>query len=296
TRLTTTISSAGRQQTVVQTGQWQVRNNRLVLTLTRIEGQPISYAQVFTLRGNDLTPISPRTPTTVYTRGVAPAGSGLVTGTISYNVRRTLSPNAVVTVQLLQLTGATSTQIAEQRITNPGQVPIRFAIQYNPRQINANRNYVIQAQIYENNRLAFDTTRTYYVITNGNPVSNINVLVEPVGTTPGPTTGTLRGTITYVQRHTLSPDAVVRVQLVDVTGTGPVTVVSEQTIRQPGQVPIAFTLTFDPNEINTTHSYAVQARIVENGRTTFITSRPYLVLTQGRPTTGIDIVVDPVGD
>ncbi|HEX2950783.1 MAG TPA: hypothetical protein VHV83_14650, partial [Armatimonadota bacterium] len=47
TRLTTTISSAGRQQTVVQTGQWQVRNNRLVLTLTRIEGQPISYAQVF---------------------------------------------------------------------------------------------------------------------------------------------------------------------------------------------------------------------------------------------------------
>jgi uncharacterized lipoprotein YbaY/heat shock protein HslJ len=94
-----------------------------------------------------------------------------VTGTISYLQRIALPPNAVIKVELLDLSRVGAAQvIAEQTINANGrQVPFDFELRYDPNNINSRSRYVVRAQIYENGRMRFNTTRDYLVITNGNP-------------------------------------------------------------------------------------------------------------------------------
>ncbi|NJK37440.1 MAG: hypothetical protein HC825_03525 [Oscillatoriales cyanobacterium RM1_1_9] len=106
---------------------------------------------------------------------------------------------------------------------------------------------------------------------------------------------TVSGTVTYSQRVALPPDAVVEVQLVDISlADAPAIVIDQQTIKTDGQqVPIPFTLSYNPANIDPRHRYAVQARILFEGQLRWISTTSYLVLTQGNPST-IEVVVDPV--
>ena len=58
----------------------------------------------------------------------------VVTGTVTYRERIALSPQAVVEVKLEDVSraDAAAVTIGEQTITNPGQVPIDFEIEYDP--------------------------------------------------------------------------------------------------------------------------------------------------------------------
>lgn len=105
------------------------------------------------------------------------------------------------------------------------------------------------------------------------------------------------GTVTYLQRILLPPSAVVVVQLVDISRQGaPATVLAEQSITTGGNAPpYPFTLPYDTTQIAPTNTYAVQARITVDGQLRFISTQAYLVLTQGRPTSGVEVVVDAVG-
>ena len=63
-------------------------------------------------------------------------------------------------------------------------------------------------------------------------------------------TGEVSGTLVYRERMMLSPEAVARVTLEDVTiADAPAKIVAEAEMKAPGQVPIAFTLEFDPHVI-----------------------------------------------
>ena len=106
----------------------------------------------------------------------------------------------------------------------------------------------------------------------------------------------LRGTVTYRQRIALPPNAVVEVKLVDVSrADAPAITIAEQTIQTNGkQVPIPFTLSFDPNQINPKYRYAVQARITVDGTLRWINTTQYAVLTQGNPKTNVEVVVNSV--
>ena len=112
------------------------------------------------------------------------------------------------------------------------------------------------------------------------------VLVAVIGTSacasrPG---GLVSGTLLYRERVALTPEAVVDVSLVDVSlADAPAEVIAEETIRDPGQVPIPFELEYDPARIDPKHTYAVQARITDRGRVLFRTTTAHLVLTQGHP-------------
>jgi uncharacterized lipoprotein YbaY len=102
------------------------------------------------------------------------------------------------------------------------------------------------------------------------------------------------GTVVYRQRIALPPDAVVRVTLVDVSRQDvAATVIAEQVVAQPGQVPIPFALPFDPEQIDPRFSYAVQARIEAGGRLRFVSTRSYPVITRGHPNR-VEVRVDPV--
>ncbi|MFO7169320.1 MAG: YbaY family lipoprotein [Chloroflexota bacterium] len=102
-----------------------------------------------------------------------------------------------------------------------------------------------------------------------------------------PTAATVTGTVTYRERIALPPDARVQVLLLDISRQdAPATQIAEALI-EPGarQVPIPFTLTYDPRQIDERNTYAVRATIEAGGQLLFTTTEAVLVITQGHPTT-----------
>ena len=90
------------------------------------------------------------------------------------------------------------------------------------------------------------------------------------------------GTVGYRERMALSPEAVVSVQLLDVSRADAAAItVGEQTIESPGQAPVAFAITYDPDAIDERNSYAVRAEILDRGQLIFTTDRHYPVITRG---------------
>ena len=105
---------------------------------------------------------------------------------------------------------------------------------------------------------------------------------------------TLSGTVSYREAITLSPDAVLTVELADVSRQDvSAKLLAEQIIANPGTSPIPFELSYDPDAIVPSHSYAVQARIEWEGRLLFINDTRHCVITRGCPPTVNVVVVPP---
>ena len=112
----------------------------------------------------------------------------------------------------------------------------------------------------------------------------------------GTSVARVTGTVTYRERIALPPTAVIKVRLVDVSrADAPAIVLGEQITQAAGkQVPFAFEIAFDPAKIEARYSYAVQARIEQDGKLRFISGRHYAVITRGAPD-HVDIVLRSVG-
>lgn len=97
--------------------------------------------------------------------------------------------------------------------------------------------------------------------------------------------GTVTGTVSYLQRIALPPDAVIEVKLQDVSlADAPAKTIASQKITLGNrQVPVPFELKFDSAKIDPKHSYSVRATILMEGQPRFITDKAYPVLTQGNP-------------
>ena len=111
-----------------------------------------------------------------------------------------------------------------------------------------------------------------------------------------PPTAFLTGTVTYRQRIALTPQAEVQVELRDTTAPDAAAVsapIAKQLIATPGQVPIPFSLEYDPTRILGGRSYAISARIVDRGQLQFVTETPIAVLTRGAQGP-FELVVVPV--
>ena len=122
--------------------------------------------------------------------------------------------------------------------------------------------------------------------------------VSPSGVaSPAPAaTARVTGTVTYLQRVALPPTAVVKVQLVDVSrADAPAVVLGEHVIIAGGnQVPFEFAIAYDASKIVASHTYAVQARIEDEGKLRFINDQRYAVITRGAPT-HVELVLRAVG-
>ncbi len=104
----------------------------------------------------------------------------------------------------------------------------------------------------------------------------------------------LSGTVTYLPRIALPPDAVVQVRLEDVSlADAPAVTLAEQTIPTGGrQVPLPFELRYDPARVEPRHRYSLRAEIRDGGGIllwTTDTSHP--VLSPGMPSDGVEIRV-----
>ena len=105
--------------------------------------------------------------------------------------------------------------------------------------------------------------------------------------TGGAASERVTGTVSYRERLALLPNAVVKVQLVDVSrADAPAAVIGQQIIQTDGaQVPFAFEIPYSPAEIQPQNTYAVRAWIEDaEGRMRFTTDQRYAVITRGAPT------------
>ena len=125
---------------------------------------------------------APADATLEVTSGREPNAS--VSGTVSYRERLALTPGAKLVVELRDVSyqDAAAPLIARQTISDPGQVPIKFKVEYNRDDIRSRNVYAVSAKIIEGDgRLAFTNDTAYDVITRGNPskVDMLLVLVQP---------------------------------------------------------------------------------------------------------------------
>lgn len=126
-------------------------------------------------------------------------------------------------------------------------------------------------------------------------VDGVLAPAAPATTTAPIGSGVLTGTVTYRQRIALPPNAVIEVQLADVSrADAAATILASQTITAEGkQVPFAFALKYDPAQIDSRLTYAVAARISVDGRLRWVNATRIPVLTRNAPLTGIDVLVSP---
>ncbi|MER9447652.1 MULTISPECIES: YbaY family lipoprotein [unclassified Mesorhizobium] len=89
---------------------------------------------------------------------------------------------------------------------------------------------------------------------------------------------TLKGEVMYRERIALPPNAVLSIQLADVSlADAPAAIVGERKVAPAGQVPIKFEISFDPTVIRPNMTYALQARIIADDKLLFVTDSRYQV-------------------
>ena len=107
--------------------------------------------------------------------------------------------------------------------------------------------------------------------------------VTGVAQTPsnsGQSSPMITGTITYLVRMALPPNAAIDVRLEDVSrADAPAAVVAENVFAAEGkQVPIPFQLPYSPGDIQSSHLYQVRAQITVGDKLLFVTTKAYQCL------------------
>ncbi|HET9223160.1 MAG TPA: YbaY family lipoprotein, partial [Roseiflexaceae bacterium] len=110
------------------------------------------------------------------------------------------------------------------------------------------------------------------------------------------TSAKVTGEVLYRERIALPTSAIVTVRLEDVSlADAPAVVIAEQRIEPMGKgPPYPFELAYDLAKIDERFNYAVRAEITDGDKLLFTTTERYPVITQGNPTSGIQIVVKSV--
>ena len=103
--------------------------------------------------------------------------------------------------------------------------------------------------------------------------------------TAGPAVKTVEGTVTYLQRIALPPNATVQVSIVDVArADAPAPVLASQTFASAGkQPPFEFSIPVPADRLDSRAIYAVQVRIEADGRLLFISDQRHTVLRDDSP-------------
>lgn len=130
---------------------------------------------------------------------------------------------------------------------------------------------------------------------NPEPIALTQTAAPPVLYAQANATAKVTGTVTYLQRIALPPNAIVEVKLQEVSRLdAPAVTVAEQTIETEGrQVPFPFELSYDTSQIDPRYTYVIQARILVEGELRWISTTAHRVITQGNPST-VEVRIEPV--
>lgn len=133
-------------------------------------------------------------------------------------------------------------------------------------------------------------------VTDLRPGGGQPVTVPGIAAGASQATAVLNGTVTYRERIALAPGSVIRVRVEDVSlADAPAAVVAEASFVPIRQVPVPFSLAYDPVRIDVSRRYAVRAEIRDAaGTLLWTTTTQTPVFTQGGPVDGVEVVVERV--
>ena len=233
------------------------------------------------------TPTPAPTPTPTPTPPPQPVPTaGSVTGSLSFAERAELTSEAQAVVILVEHAGnpITARIIESQPIPDPGQVPIAFELPYTTEEIDPEALYTVSAAIVDGARLwaSDDGTR---VITYGNPTTVELELVYQSDLLKGQVTGEISGTDV-----TLAGTGFAAAVVFDETSQ---VAVGTTVVPAPTGVPIAFSVPFDPAEIDAAAEYVVVAGIIE-GESRWANRDGVPVITNDNPVTDVVVPVTAV--
>jgi len=158
--------------------------------------------------GSQSRPQSQSQNNSVGTTGTSAGSSGVtstssmktINGTVTYLSRRAIPLDSMISVKLEDVSraDAPAVLIAGTRMTSDGrQVPIPFALEYDPTKIQSGRRYSLRATIHRPDgradEMLFTTTRSYPVFTDGRVQDGrVALTLEPArrGAVPEPTATT----------------------------------------------------------------------------------------------------------
>ena len=93
---------------------------------------------------------------------------------------------------------------------------------------------------------------------------------------------TISGEVVYTKPITLTKEAVVKIQLLDISKHDEKTkVIAEKIIKDPGQMPITFEIQYNPDDILPINNYSLKVNIEDNGSLLFTSDKMYPVINNG---------------
>jgi uncharacterized lipoprotein YbaY len=213
--------------------------------------------------------------------------SGTLTGTLTYPEPAPLSAAARALVVLVEGAGrpTAGSMVASNLMTDIGQKPIGFVLDYSDAAIDPNTTYTVVATIVDGDRV-WTTNGGTPVITKGNPGTGVDlVLTYRADLVKGNVTGAISGVDIELTATAFS--AAVIVDLSSDTSVG------MDVNLEPISVPIPFKVPFDPATIDADRTYVVTAAIFDaSNRWANQTGVP--VITEGNPVAGITVPVSPL--
>jgi putative lipoprotein len=104
-----------------------------------------------------------------------------LTVTVLYRERIAMPPNAALTVTLADVSraDAPAETVAEQRIEDPGNVPIDVELTYDPSTIDERLTYAVRATIEVDGKMWWTSTQAHHVVTRGAP-DRVEIMVSRV--------------------------------------------------------------------------------------------------------------------
>ena len=232
---------------------------------------------------------------------VACSSESSVTGEITFEGNSNIPEDVTVSVQIqdTSLAGAPAEVIGKQIITDATEFPIPYDVSYDSDQIIDNHTYTMRARIEAAaGSLLYINDTAIPVITRDNPTEDVEIPVIEVVSAGGGGGAAVTGEVVYAQRIALPEDAIVTVQIQDTSlADAPAKVIGEQVIETNGrQVPIPYSVSYDPDVIDERFTYTMSARITNGaGDLLWINDTAIPVITQGNPTEGVVIPVVQVG-
>lgn len=122
-------------------------------------------------------------------------------------------------------------------------------------------------------------------IFNDEPATNPTATVTTEVSSGKEPNASVRGTVDYREKIPLSPGARLEVELRDTSlQDAAAPLIAMQTITDPGQVPIAFEVKYNRDDIDERSIYSIQVSIIEeDGRLAFVNDTATDVVTRGNP-------------
>jgi putative lipoprotein len=108
---------------------------------------------------------------------------------------------------------------------------------------------------------------------------------------------TVTGTVTTAGGEAFGPGSIIEVRLVEISQQdAPPVEIGSQTITNPAEIPVPFTIEYDPAAISEENTYAVAASVSDTaGNLLYVSTTNIPAITQGNPTRNIEIVVETAG-